>query len=181
MGDVVRVVAKIGVSRDPWSFGAVSRTILAPPYWNQRILFRAKVEVAGLSGESEARLFVRVMGDGSLSQGRGYRTLVFDNMHNRGHKGSPGYNGWRTVIVDVPPPPPVPEDLCPEFVDPETVPTFIHFGVILTGGTGGVKVEQVLFQAVGKDFPLTSVGTGPSSWWPPGPRDLDPKGGFDHR
>lgn len=160
--------AKEGASEDPSSYGAVSRTIPAQPYWNKRVLFRALVSVNGLGAASHPALFVRVMGDSASTAGGGPQqgpTLVFDNMRRVHGHGSIVHDGWWRVVVDVPGPPQVPGESCPA---EGAVPASIQFGFMLSAGAGRLYVDQVTLQHVGKEYVrLTSDGMPP--WEPPGP------------
>lgn len=158
---------KQGASRNRASYAALSRTIPAAPYWNQRVRLKALVSVRGVGGGAFAALFLRVTGGGE--DGAPGPTLVLDNMKGRRIKGWQAKEGWWSVVVDVPPGPPdaAEGETCPL---EGAVPAWIQFGFLLCAGRGHVMVEQTSLEVVPKDIVPVTGGMPP--WEPPGPEYL---------
>lgn len=151
-------------NRQSTSYAALSRTVPAQPYWNQRVRFRASVTWKGLRGGDEAALFVRVIGGGTGTTS----TLLLDNMKGRRISGWRASQEWVSVVVDVPGPPETSEGMC---ASEDAVPVSIQFGFLLSAGRGRVTVQQGSLQVVSKvDVGVTSDGLPP--WEPPGPDGL---------
>jgi hypothetical protein len=120
----------------PDGFGTLMQTFQGTEYYGKRLRFSGYVRAANIS--NWAGLWMRVDGP------PGRPALAFDNMHNRPIKGT---SDWRRyeIVLDVP-----------------AATSSISFGILLSG-PGQAWIDDLQFEVVGRDVPMTGLKTGPSS------------------
>ena len=124
-------------------FGTLMQTFEASSYRGKRI--RMSGHVRAQEVEDWAGLWLRV--DGPKNE-----VLSFDNMQNRAVKGTLDWQKYE-IVLDV-----------PEAAEQ------IAFGLLLTGA-GQVWMDDLKFEVVGKEVPITGAALG--QHLPKGPQNLD--------
>ena len=112
----------------PGGFGTYMQTIDAVEYRGKRLRLAAYVKSEAV--ESWAGLWMRV--DGSV------KATAFDNMQNRPIKGTQNWTP-HSIVLDVAP-----------------NATAVAFGILLSG-SGTVWIDDVTFEIVGQDVPVTDM------------------------
>lgn len=124
-------------------FGTLMQTFKADEYRGKRV--RMSGYVRSHDVKDWAGLWMRVDGPGD-------KPLAFDNMQDRAVKGTRDWTRYE-IVLDVP-----------------EASQQIAFGILLSGA-GQVWMDDLKFETVSKDVPVT--GSGPSSLTQAGPRNLD--------
>lgn len=109
-------------------FGTLMQSINAANYAGKRIRLRGWVKSQDVG--DWAGLWMRV--------DKGQKTVAFDNMQNRGIKGTQLWNSY-DIVLDVP-----------------TDATSIHFGILLSGA-GEVWLNDLSLEVVDNDTPTTGT------------------------
>jgi len=112
-------------------FGTLMQSISASDYVGKRVSLRAWVKPQDVV--NWAGVWMRV--------DKGKQSVAFDNMQNRPIKGTQAWNLYE-VVLDVPP-----------------GSTGISFGILLSGA-GEVWMNNLSFEVVGNDVPLTGIAEG---------------------
>ena len=110
-------------------FGTLTQMMLPDEYRGKRLRYSGYVRINRVS-DGHAGLWLRI--DGPIPR----QSLAFDNMRDRGLTGT---RRWK---------------LCEVVLDVPEEATLIVFGALLTG-TGRMWVDDLKFEVVGKDVPVT--------------------------
>jgi hypothetical protein len=121
---------------DPKGFGTYMQMFSAADYRGKRVRFSAYVKTENV--ENWASLWMRVDGQDSDGAGRS-RTIAFDNMSNRQIKGTQTWTR-HSIVLDV----------------DAAKATMIGLGLMLSG-KGTVWIDDVRFEVVGQDVPVTDM------------------------
>ena len=125
-----------GRSAQPQGFGTLMQSIDAEEYRGKRLRFSAQVKAAGIV--DWAGLWMRI--DGPPQAGSNAPTMLgFDNMQSRSIKGTAGWKRY-DVVLDVP-----------------NEARGIAFGILLAGA-GQAWMDDLRFETVGADVPVTGPG-----------------------
>ena len=124
---------------NPQGFGTYMQVFDATGYRGQRLRLSAHVKSENV--KDWAGLWMRI--------DRDKKAVAFDNMQNRPIRGSRPWT-QHAIVLDV-----------------DAQANVVAFGILLAG-TGAVWIDDVAFDVVGADVPVTSVARAPSS-----PRNLD--------
>jgi hypothetical protein len=131
---------------NPQGFGTYMQTFDATEYRGRRLRLSAYVKSENV--KNWAGLWMRI--------DRDKKPVAFDNMHNRPISDS---HLWtlHTIVLDV-----------------DSQATAVAFGILLAG-PGAVWIDDVMFDVVGADVPVTDLNVRP----PARPRNLDFEAGAD--
>ena len=135
---------------NPQTFGTYMQTVDASEYHGKRLQLTAYIKSDKV--QNWAGLWMRV--DSKICN-----PTAFDNMQNRPIKGTSEWTPYR-IVLDV---------------DPQAVA--VAFGVLLAG-PGSVWIDDVVFDVVGKDVPVTDIISQASTAQP---RNLDFENGPNKR
>jgi hypothetical protein len=123
---------------DPQGFGTYMKMFDAAEFRDKRMRFSGVVKSENV--ENWAGLWMRVDGPET--------STAFDNMQNRPIKGTQAWTRY-SVVLDV-----------------DSKARYVAFGILLAG-RGAVWINDVQFEAVGADVPVTDMKK-----YPPAPRNL---------
>jgi hypothetical protein len=125
-----------GRSAQPQGFGTLMQNIEAEEYRGKRLRFSAQVKAAGIV--NWAGLWMRI--DGPPQAGSNTPMMLgFDNMQSRSIKGTADWKRY-DVVLDVP-----------------NEARVIAFGILLAGA-GQAWMDDLQFETVGTDVPVTGTG-----------------------